>query len=67
MLTTFFAVALGAIGVLLLRFGLSGVPPESGMSASLGGFSQRLLIVFAPLAVVVLVLRAVIARRRPPS
>ncbi|MDY7541203.1 MULTISPECIES: hypothetical protein [unclassified Cryobacterium] len=67
LLTTFFAVALGAIGVLLLRFGLSGVPPESGMAASLGGFSQRLLIVFAPLAVVVLVLRALIDRRRPPS
>ena len=65
--TAFFAVALGAVGVLLLRFGLSGVPPESGMAESLGGFSQRLLIVFAPLAVIVLVLRAVIDRRRPPS
>ena len=63
--TVLVAVALGTVGVLLLRFGLSGVPPESDMAASLTGVAQRFLIVFAPLTVVVLVLRALIDRRRP--
>ena len=65
--TVLVAVALGTVGVLLLRFGLSGVPPESDMAASLTGVAQRFLIVFAPLTVVVLVLRALIDRRRPPG
>ncbi|TFB97422.1 MULTISPECIES: hypothetical protein [unclassified Cryobacterium] len=64
LLTVLVAVALGVIGVLLLKFGLTGAPPASGTAASLGGLAARLLIVFAPLAVLVLVLRTLIALRR---
>ena len=64
LVTVLFAVALGIVGVLLLRFGLAGTPPVSATAASLVGLAQRLLIVFVPLTVVVLVLRTLIARRR---
>ncbi|MCI4656857.1 hypothetical protein [Cryobacterium zhongshanensis] len=63
LLTVLVAVALGVVGVLLLQFGLTGTPPGSDTSANLGGLAQRLLIVFVPMTVLVLVLRILISRR----